>query len=79
MSSSDRHIGTRAYGQRPRREPWYESAVLGRVVPESETIILNRPGDPRDGMRVWVGELDAPGYDDALRAFPPTPHSDEEV
>lgn len=71
---SDRSIGTREYGQTsPRREPWYVSAGLGHVVPESETIILDRPGDPRHGLRVWVDsrEYDEPGYEDNLRASPP--------
>jgi hypothetical protein len=69
---SDRNIGVREYGQGyPRREPWYVSAVLGKVVPESETIILNRPGDPRHGMRLWVGEVDDLSYEDRLRMHPP--------
>ena len=69
---SNRFIGTREYGQSPARgEPWYVSAVLGHVVPESETIILNRPGDPRHGMRLWVEEVDELSYEDNLRNHPP--------
>lgn len=76
---SDRSIGERAYGQRGHtKRPWYVTAILGRVKPEDETIILHRPGHPADGMRVGADEVDDLGYEDYLRMAPPVPRDNQE-
>lgn len=54
-------IGTRAYGKRMIRERWYECAILGEVVPESETVVPVPP-HPHAGSRVCLKCFDERDY-----------------
>lgn len=66
---SDASIGTRAYGKRNTRERWYECAIMGEVVPESETVVL-RPPRRFAGMRVCFRHLDEMDLEELQRTRP---------
>ncbi len=73
---SSPHIGVREYGKQLKRERWYHCAVMGEVVPESETMI---PSSPHAfmGLRVCFKHLDPLSYDEMAQISPPRSHPDE--
>jgi len=54
-------IGTREYGKRAIRERWYTCAILGEVVPMSQTVVPSHP-HPHAGQRVCMNCYDEKDY-----------------
>lgn len=74
---ADELIGTREYGKRAIGERWYQCAITGRVVPESETVVPTWP-HPHAGQRIWLGAFDEPDYEMNRLLDPPRTYPDEE-
>jgi len=58
---SNETIGTRVFGKRNIRERWFECAIMGCHVPESETEVIAEPL-PHAGLRVCLRHKDPMDY-----------------
>jgi hypothetical protein len=69
-------VGTRVDGKRMIRERWYECAILGEHVPESQTVVP-QPPHPHAYQRVCLKCFDEPDYAMRIQQNPPRPSNTE--
>lgn len=70
-------IGIRVEGKRLLRQRWYECAVMGCHVPESETVVPEWP-HKHAGLRVCFKHLDPLSYNELEMLNPPRTSTTEE-